>query len=73
MTGGQALQDLRPRRPFADAADEVLDDFEVDVGLQQRQSHLTHGGIDVVGAYSTVTGQSAERRAQAVAQSVEHG
>ena len=36
LAGRQALEDLRADGLLADAADEVLDDLEVDVGLEQR-------------------------------------
>ena len=36
LAGGEALQDLGANRLLADARDEVLDDLEVDVGLEER-------------------------------------
>ena len=62
-----------PDRAFAHAADEVLDDLEVDVRLEQRQPDLAHRGIDVGLADPAPTGQVAERLAQSLAQGVEHG
>ena len=47
LAGVQALEDLRPDRLLADAGDEVLDDLEVDVGLEQAQADLAHRGVDV--------------------------
>ena len=60
-------------RPLADARDEVLDDLEVDVGLEQREPDLAHGGVDVGFADPAAAGQVAERLAQSIAEGVEHG
>ena len=46
---------------LADPRDEVLDDLEVDVGLEQREADLAHGGIDVGLADPAAAGQVAER------------
>jgi hypothetical protein len=37
-----ALQHLLSERPLAHVRDEILDDLEVDVGLEQREADLTH-------------------------------
>ena len=58
---------------LADARDEVLDDLEVDVGLEQGEADLAHGGIDVGLADPAAAGQVAEGRSQALAEGVEHG
>ena len=42
----QALEHVRAERALAHAADEVLDDLEVDVGLEQREPDLAHGARD---------------------------
>ena len=73
LAGRQALEDLVADGPLADARDEVLDDLEVDVGLEQRQPDLAHGGIDVGLADPAAAGQVAERLAQPLAEGVEHG
>ena len=73
LTGGEALQDVLADRLLTDARDEVLDDLEVDVGLEQREAHLAHRGIDVGLADPAAAGQAAERRPQALAEGVEHG
>ena len=65
LAGRQALEDLRPDRLLADARDEVLDDLEVDVGLEQGQADLAHRGIDVGLADPAAAGQRAEGLAQA--------
>ena len=58
LAGGQALEDLRADGALADARDEVLDDLEVDVGLEQREADLAHGGIDVGLADPAAAGQA---------------
>ena len=73
LAGRQAVEHLVADRPLADARDEVLDDLEVDVGLEQREPDLAHGGIDVGLADPAAAGQVAERLAQPLAEGVEHG
>jgi hypothetical protein len=73
LAGGQGLQDVGADRLLADAADEVLDDLEVDVRLEQRETDLAHRGIDVRLADAATAGQVGERLAKALAQAVEHG
>ena len=73
LAGRQALEDLVADGPLADAGDEVLDDLEVDVGLEQREPHVAHGGIDVGLADPAPAGQAAERLAKPLAEGVEHG
>jgi len=38
MAGGQALQDFLPNRLFSNTIQELLDDFEVHVGLEQGEA-----------------------------------
>ena len=58
LAGRQALEDLVADRPLADARDEVLDDLEVDVRLEERETDLAHGGIDVGFADPAAAGQA---------------
>ena len=44
--GRQALLDVLAERALADLRDELLDDVEVDVGLEQREAHLAHRAGD---------------------------
>ena len=73
LAGGQALQDLGTDSSFSNAADEVLDDLEVDVGLEEAEPDLAHRGVDVGLADATAPGQVGERLAQPFAEIVEHG
>jgi GTP cyclohydrolase II len=42
----QPGEDLEANRLLADASDKGLDDLEVDVRLEQRETNLTQGGIE---------------------------
>ena len=57
LAGGQALEDLGADRTLAHAGDEVLDDLEVDVGLEQGEADLAHRGVDVGLGHAAATGQ----------------
>ena len=46
LAGLQALQDLLAEGALANLGDELLDDLEVDVGLEQREADLAHGAGD---------------------------
>ena len=72
LAGGQALEDLGADRALAHAGDEVLDDLEVDVGLEQREADLAHRGVHVGLGHATTTGQPGEGLAEAIAEVVEH-
>ena len=73
LTGAEALEDLGADGLLADAADEVLDDLEVDVGLEEAEPDLAHRGVDVRLADAAAASQVGERLAQAFGQAVEHG
>ena len=73
LAGGQAREDILADGLLANARDEVLDDLEVDVGLEQGEPDLAHGGVDVGLADPAPAGQVAERRSKALAEGVEHG
>ncbi len=57
---------------LADPPDDILDDLEVDVGLEQGQPDLARGRIDVRLADPAAAGQVGERLAQSIAEVVEH-
>ena len=44
---GQRFQDILTDGPLAHGGDEVLDDLEIDVGLEQRPADLVHRLVDV--------------------------
>jgi hypothetical protein len=43
-----AAENFLPDGSFLDPVDEVLDDFEIYIGLEERQTHLAHGFFDVI-------------------------
>ena len=61
-----------PIGAFPDAGDEVLDDLVVDVGLEERETDLAHGDVDILLGDPAMAGQPAEGAAQAVGEGVEH-
>jgi len=48
LAGVQGLGDLRALEPLAQGGGEVLDDLEVDIGLEQGETHLAQRLLDVV-------------------------
>src|SRR4051812_11187129 len=48
LAGVELLGDLHPGRPLLDRVRELLDDLEVDVGLEQREPDLAHRAADVL-------------------------
>ena len=69
----EALHDLRAERALLDVADELAHHLEVDVGLEQRQADLAHGGVDVLGGELAVALETLHDALQAVGERVEHG
>ncbi len=72
---GLRLVDAR-RRPRARSltwAVNVLDDLEVDVGLEQREADLAHRLVDVLVGQLAVATEVAEDVLKAFAEGVEHG
>ena len=56
----QALGHVLAERPLAHAGDEVLDDLEVDVGLEQREPDLAHRARDRLLVQASLLAQVAE-------------
>ncbi len=48
LAGVEALEDVVAERLGLHPRDEVLDDLEVDVGLEEREADLTHSLVDGV-------------------------
>ena len=62
LAGGEALVDLLPHRPLPDPVEEAPNDRNVDIGLEQRQSHLAQSGVDIglaQAAFPAETGEDA--------------
>ena len=62
LGGGEALQHVGAHRALGHGGDELLDDLEVDVGLQQGNPDLAHGLLDVGLGEAAFAAQLLERR-----------
>ena len=62
----EALHDLGAERALLDVRHELAHDLEVDVGLEQRQADLAHGGVDVLGGELAVALEALHDALQAV-------
>ena len=68
----EALLHVLAQRALAHPRDELLDDAEVDVGLEQREAHLAHGAGDRLLVEDTAPAEVAEGALELVAERVEH-
>ena len=72
LPGGDGLDDLLPDRAVLDGGDELLDHRQGDVGLQQGDTHLAHGLVDVVLRDAALAAQLLQHIAEATGQPIEH-
>ena len=72
LVGREALQDFLAQRLGADSLEKLLDDLEVDVGLEQGQTDLTEGCVHMPLRKRTLASQGPECRLESLAQSLEH-
>jgi hypothetical protein len=68
----QLALDLRAEGPLLDPARELLDDLEVDVGLEEREADLAHGPVDVVLGQGPALAHAGQGILQSLGQRVEH-
>ena len=61
-----------PRARSLTCADELAHDLEVDVGLEQREADLAHGGVDVLGGELAVALETLHDALQAIGECIEH-
>ena len=61
-----------PERPLLDRRGELLDDLEVDVGLEQREADLAHRLVDVVLGQLAARADVGEGGLKPVGEGVEH-
>jgi hypothetical protein len=61
LAGVELADDLGPEAALLDGRRELLDDLEVDVGLEQRETDLAHGLVDVVLGQRAVGADVGER------------
>src|SRR5262245_43734452 len=57
---GQAPQHVLPHGAVADAIDERLDDFEVDVRLEESKTNLPQRGLDALGREPSLSAKGLE-------------
>ncbi len=62
----EGLRDLVAERALAHSAGELLDDLEVDVGVEQRATDLANGAVDIRGAELAFAAQVLERIREAI-------
>src|SRR3954470_2435394 len=72
LAGVELADDLAPEAALLDGRGELLDDLEVDVGLEQRETDLAHGLVDVVLGQRPVGADVGERLLELLGKGVEH-
>ena len=72
LAGRDALDDLGAQGFLAHPVDELLDDLEIDVGVEQRQPHVTQAVGDVAFGNLAQPAKVAEDVLELAAQVVEH-
>ena len=73
LAGVEALQDIRAQAALLHGLRELLDDLEVDVGLEQREADLPHRAVDVGLGQLAAAADVGKRRAEALGELVKHG
>ena len=71
LAGVELRRDLGAERALLDRRHELLDDPEVDVGLEQREADLAHGLVDVVLGQRAVGTDVGERVLELLGEGVE--
>ncbi len=67
------LDELLPQALLADVLHKVLDDLEIDVGLQQGKAHLAQAGLDIFFRQLAASAEGAEHTGKAIGKAFEHG
>ncbi len=57
---------------FAHACQKLFDDFEVDIGFKQRDTHLAHGFVHVFLRQKTTLSEAVKNGLKFVSECVEH-
>jgi hypothetical protein len=68
----QTAEHVLPHRAVAHAIDERLDDLEVDVGLEERETDLAQRSLDVLGRQFRFAAKRFERILETRSQGFEH-
>ena len=72
LAGVELALDLHALGALPHAGRELLDDLEVDVGLEQREADLAHRGLDVVVGQRAALADAGERALELLGEGVEH-
>jgi hypothetical protein len=72
LAGVELARHLDALGALAHARGELLDDLEVDVGLEQRETDLAHRGLDVVVGQRAALADARERALELLGEGVEH-
>jgi hypothetical protein len=73
LAGLEPLEDVLPERALAYGSDKLLDDLEVDVRLEKRETDLARGTRDRLLVEPRAAPEVAEGVLQSVGECVEHG
>ena len=73
LPGVEPPEDVLAESLGLDAGDEVLDDLEVDVGLEQREPNLAHRLVDIFFVQPLGAAEVTQGRLEPVGEGVEHG
>ncbi len=68
----KGLQNFLPQRTFFDAFDKLFNDFEIDVGFEQRDADFTERRLHVFGSQASFAAHVFENTLQFVGQIIEH-
>jgi hypothetical protein len=69
----QTPEHVLPQRSIPHAIDERLDDLEVNVGLEQRETNLAERSLHVLRREPRLAAEALENVLKAIAQRFEHG
>ena len=72
LAGVERAEDVGAEAALLDRRRELLDDLEVDVGLEQREADLAHGLVDVVLGQRAAGADVGEGRLELLGEGVEH-
>ena len=73
LAGAQALEQVCVEGAFADAADQIAGDLEVDVGLEEGHADLPESSVDVLLGQPALVAEPAEDPVQLFSEGFEHG
>ncbi len=66
------MQHILADGAFADGGDKILDDLEVDVGFEQRQTHFAQRLLDILFGQTPLAAQLFKDRVELFCQVIKH-